>query len=84
MVLFEIPMLNSSEILKRAVAAAKETLQSLLDLEPQATNPRTSFAGAGLNIIRSGYIRYLEKFAKRVGSVEPAFKKFCHLRMLLH
>jgi len=38
MVLFEIPMLNSYEILKRAVAAAKETLQSLLDLEPQATN----------------------------------------------
>jgi phosphoheptose isomerase len=29
------PMRNSSKILKNAVAAAKETLQSLLDLEPQ-------------------------------------------------
>jgi len=42
------------------------------------------FFGFDPRICFLGEVRHFEKLAKRVGAVEPAFEKFCHLRMLLH
>jgi hypothetical protein len=57
-------MRSSSEVLKHAIVATKEILQSLLDLDAHVEN-RAQFFGLDARICSSGEIRHFEELAKQ-------------------